>query len=178
VANQAKIHRIPTKKDRPEKRNNGERMKLIVRKFRKDDAREVSSLVIGNLYDSVIVEYTKRQLDLVAERYSIQKIIQQAEEYELFVALADNKIVGIIGLQDTRIRSLFVDIDYQNRGIGKTLVKMAEKMAVEKRARKITVHSSLNTVLFYKRLGYTPKGKMNDEEIQVMKMEKKLQEEW
>ncbi len=76
--------------------------------------------------------------------------------YQMFVALDDKKIVGMITLRDNaHISLLFVDEKYHRRGIGRGLIQyLANYLLTEVQASRVTVNSSPYGVGFYHRLGF------------------------
>ena len=76
--------------------------------------------------------------------------------YQLFVALDQDKIVGMITLRDsTHISLLFVDEAYHRQGIGRSLIKyLTDYLVAEVGADRVTVNSSPYGVAFYHRLGF------------------------
>lgn len=68
-----------------------------------------------------------------------------------------------------------VDTIYQGEGIGKELVKYAEKRAKEAGYSKIVMHAMLSVVGFYEKMGYKIEGDTFDEQgITFMKVVKDL----
>ncbi len=76
--------------------------------------------------------------------------------YQMFVAVADGKIVGMITLRDsTHISLLFVDERYHRRGIGRALLEyLKDYMRQEMGEGRVTVNASPYGVGFYHRLGF------------------------
>lgn len=76
--------------------------------------------------------------------------------YQMFVAVADGKIVGMITLRDsTHISLLFVDARYHRQGIGRALLEyLKDYMLQEMGVRRVTVNASPYGVGFYHRLGF------------------------
>lgn len=76
--------------------------------------------------------------------------------YQMFVAVADGKIVGMITLRDsTHISLLFVDARYHRQGIGRALLEyLKDYMMQEMGVRRVTVNASPYGVGFYHRLGF------------------------
>ena len=80
-------------------------------------------------------------------------------------------------VDDERIRLMQVAVDtiYQGEGIGRELVKYAEKRAKEAGYSVIVMHAMLSVVSFYEKMGYHADGDVFDEQgITFMKMVKKL----
>ena len=96
------------------------------------------------------------------------------------VEMLDNKLVGgliLSPIDDDTIRMMQVAVDtiYQGEGIGRELVKYAEKRAKEAGYKKIVMHAMLFVVNFYEKLGYHAEGDVFDEQgITFMKMVKEL----
>ncbi|MCH5259297.1 MAG: GNAT family N-acetyltransferase [Lachnospiraceae bacterium] len=77
-------------------------------------------------------------------------------EYQLFIALDQCKIVGMITLRDsTHISLLFVDAAYHRKGIGRALIKyLTDYLLTEVGAGRVTVNASPYGVGFYHRIGF------------------------
>ena len=92
----------------------------------------------------------------------------------------DGRLVGgliLAPVDDERIRLMQVAVDtiYQGEGIGRELVKYAEKRAKEAGYSVIVMHAMLSVVGFYEKMGYHAEGDVFDEQgITFMKMVKKL----
>lgn len=76
--------------------------------------------------------------------------------YHLFVAYADETLVGMITLREvSHISLLFVDEKYHRQGIGRALVQYVKSyLAAEGRACRLTVNASPYGVEFYHKLGF------------------------
>ena len=76
--------------------------------------------------------------------------------YQLFVALHQDKIVGMITLRDSsHISLLFVDEAYHRRGIGRALVKyLTEYLLTEVGTDRVTVNASPYGAPFYHKMGF------------------------
>lgn len=77
-------------------------------------------------------------------------------EYQLFIALDQHKIVGMITLRDsTHISLLFVDAAYHRKGIGRALIKyLTNYLLAEVGAYRVTVNASPYGVGFYHKIGF------------------------
>ena len=74
-----------------------------------------------------------------------------------------------------RLMQVAVDTIYQGEGIGRELVKYAEKRAKEAGYTKIVMHAMLFVVDFYEKMGYHPEGDVFEEQgITFLKMVKNL----
>lgn len=92
----------------------------------------------------------------------------------------DGKLVGgliLAPLDDENIRLMQVAVDtvYQGEGVGRELVKYAEKRAKAAGYSTIIMHAMLSVVGFYEKMGYHAEGDVFEEQgITFMKMVKKL----
>ncbi len=92
----------------------------------------------------------------------------------------DDKLVGgliLAPLDNEKIRLMQVAVDtvYRGEGIGRELVKYAEKRAKEAGYSQIIMHAMLSVVGFYEKLGYHAEGDVFDEQgITFLKMVKDL----
>ncbi len=92
----------------------------------------------------------------------------------------DDKLVGgliLAPIDNEKIRLMQVAVDtvYRGEGIGRELVKYAEKRAKEAGYSQIIMHAMLSVVGFYEKLGYHAEGDIFDEQgITFIKMVKDL----
>ena len=89
----------------------------------------------------------------------------------------DDKLVGgliLAPLDNEKIRLMQVAVDtvYRGEGVGRELVKYAEKRAKEAGYSQIIMHAMLSVVGFYEKLGYHAEGDIFDEQgITFLKVE-------
>ncbi len=92
----------------------------------------------------------------------------------------DDRLVGGLILapvdnEEIRLMQVAVDTKYQHEGVGKEMVKYAEKRAKEAGFSKIVMHAMLSVVNFYEKLGYKQEGDIFEEKgITFAKMVKEL----
>ena len=96
------------------------------------------------------------------------------------IEMLDNRLVGgliLAPVDNNTIRMMQVAVDtiYQGEGIGKELVKYAEKRARDAGYNMIIMHAMLFVVDFYEKIGYHAEGEPFDEQgITFVKMVKEL----
>ena len=106
-------------------------------------------------YDSIDygVEHTERMREAIEDRLKNLSIYTQRL---MVVALVDGKVVGMLETYGTnRISLLFVDSEYQRKGIA---TAMMSKTASELKMRgydKIVLNSSPHGLSFYEHFGFT-----------------------
>ena len=72
----------------------------------------------------------------------------------MYVFVQDNEIQGTGSLRDNNVRSVFVNPDFHNLGIGRKLMKHLEKLVKGSGYRTIELFSSVTAFEFYRKLGY------------------------
>ena len=93
-------------------------------------------------------------IDLIVANFAPDKVGQRMAERDVFVCQTGDRIVGTIALGGDRLRSLFVEPELQQAGIGARLVAHLEAHARKAGVRELKLSSSLTARGFYERLGY------------------------
>lgn len=102
-------------------------------------------------------------------------------EYQMFVALEKEKIVGFITIRNRcHISLLFVDKDYHRRGIGASLIqKIGEYLISEVGVDYMTVDSAPYALEFYNKLGFWDLAPQQEKQgIIYTSMKKNLKYQW
>lgn len=121
-------------------------MDLAWRTFLKYEAPEYSDEGISNfkafVYDDVL------------------KNMFHNGSYQLFVAVKDGVIIGIISLRDNNhISLLFVESKHHRQGVGRGLInKLAEYLYTEMGQTSMTVNAAPYGVEFYHKVGFEDTG--------------------
>jgi len=137
-------------------------MNVEIRESIENDYRQICSLINNELgYPDVKMD------DLVVR----MKKMDQDNNYKTFVALLDDVIVGFVGTVQgiafevdsgyMRIIALAVSSDYQNKGIGTSLLKHVENFASSKGITAFALNSGfrrLEAHAFYEHNGYAKKS--------------------
>ena len=94
-------------------------------------------------------------------------------------SLDDNLVGGLmlvpVNDEEIRLMQVAVDSKYQREGVGREMVKYAEKRAREAGYSRIVMHAMLSVVHFYEKLGYRQEGDIFEENgITVARMVKDL----
>lgn len=90
-------------------------------------------------------------------------------------ALVGGLLLAPVNNEEIRLMQVAVDNKYQGEGIGRELVKYAEKRAKEAGYNRIVMHAMLSVVSFYEKLGYHQEGEIFEEQgITFARMVKKL----
>lgn len=101
----------------------------------------------------------------------------------LWLATVGAEIIGCIGLhrlphQDcAEIKRLYVRIEYRGQGVAEALLRALEAYAVEQSYKVLYLDSKkdlMPAIRFYRRHGYTPCGRYNDNPQATIFMRKEL----
>jgi len=135
---------------------------IQIREAKKDDYTGICLLINKELgYPDVNID----ELSFRMEK------MNQDDNYHTFVALLDGKIVGFIGTVQgiafeinsgfIRIIALAISREYQNKGIGSSLLKHVENFAILKGITAFALNSGMKRMdahMFYERNGYEKKS--------------------
>lgn len=107
-------------------------MNLQFVKAVKSDAKEITELLI-RVYNDDIKRWKKTKLEGFIPGYDsedMQKFHMRTGAYYKF--MCEEKIAGIVVITNTRkyhdrIDFLYIDVDYQNKGIGTKMIKLIEE---------------------------------------------------
>ena len=132
-------------------------MNVIIRKLRKEDYKAVAAI----WRDVLDIPVTDDELNRTYDK------MNGDERYATFVAEADGTVVGLVTMVTalaighpngyTKVNGLGVLKEYRNKGIGKLLMKQAEKEAVANGTGYIGLASGFsrkNAHRFYEQMGY------------------------
>lgn len=127
---------------------------LVIRDAGSDDAAEISRLVQHTIRISNGKHYPPQAIELIVANFAADKVGRRMAERDVFVCQMGDRIVGTIALGGDRLRTLFVDPELQQAGIGARLVAHLEAHAPKTGVSELKLSSSLTARGFYERLGY------------------------
>ncbi|GEP58695.1 GNAT family N-acetyltransferase [Reyranella soli] len=127
---------------------------LVIRSAGPDDTAAISALVQRTVRISNGKDYQAQAIELIVANFAADKVGQRMAERDVFVCQQGDRVVGTIALGGDRLRSLFVDPELQQVGVGARLVAHLEAHARKVGVRELSLSSSLTARGFYERLGY------------------------
>ena len=150
---------------------------MIIRKFKKEDAIEISRIIKECFLD--LGKHTKVGINLQIENNSPNNLITRSRKINFYVAEIDGKLAGICGFDSQKIHTLFIDLYNHKQGIGSKLLQRIMKEAKSKGVSMLKTWSTMYAYPFYAKYGFhglkeikLPVGK---EDIILIEMEKKLE---
>lgn len=118
-----------------------------------------------NYKSEMFKEVIDLRFDILFKPYSkINKYnYDELDEMSLhLVALAENKVVGYSRMTNMsgegKITNVVVDPEYMKRGIGVEMLKRHIIRAYEEKIKYLHLNSRIDTVNFYKKVGFQPEG--------------------
>lgn len=130
-------------------------MPIQVRRLTPQDAETLSRMIIQNLRQVTIHEYSEDAVDLLVAHFTPSKLLEDSASQFTLVGVLDGNLVGTASLRQDRVRSVFVDAARHRCGIGKTLMLSLEAEARRRAIPKLTLMSAPSACAFYQKLGYS-----------------------
>ncbi|MHA1293849.1 MAG: GNAT family N-acetyltransferase [Promethearchaeota archaeon] len=138
---------------------------IIIRKFVKIDAEKASNLIRKTLIKVNSKDYSEKVINNLYNFFRPQTLIDFSKKQNIFVALCNDKIIGIVRLDKNVIYTVFVDPDYHSQGIGSKLVKTVEDLAKKRKYLNVKLGASITAVKFYEKLGYKKTQDMYEDDM-------------
>lgn len=129
-------------------------MDCLIRIATSEDAIAISRVIIGALRETNAQDYTPAIIEQVEQSFSPEAILRLLTQRQVYVATIDRHVVATASLDRDIVRSVFVDPDFQGKGIGKQLMTMIQAIAISGGVKLLRVPSSTTAEGFYALLGY------------------------
>jgi GNAT superfamily N-acetyltransferase len=137
---------------------------IIIRSYDENNDAQALGVVIAETYRKFNLgfaspEEQEKLLGPFRNAGSTDPVLQEAitrvlRTEMIFVAEADNQIVGVLRCRPGRLQSLFVREDHHHQGIGRRLVESCEQWCVSRGSRVIRLAATLYAIPFYEAVGY------------------------
>jgi len=127
---------------------------LTIRPATPADVPALSDLIRRTVRLSNASDYPAEVVELIAADNAPDKVAQRLAERDVFVCFEGQRLVGTIGLESDKLRSLFVEPSLQGKGVGARLVAHLEAHARKAGVTELLLSSSITARGFYERLGY------------------------
>ncbi|WP_288371793.1 GNAT family N-acetyltransferase [uncultured Algoriphagus sp.] len=133
---------------------------MEIRRFREADSHRASEIIWKALEINNSKDYGADVLSSMKKEYSPDHICILSRRRIFLVLESENRILGIGGLENDFICSVFVDPDEQGKGIGNMIMKELESLAKKNNHKSVFLHSSLTAESFYLKNGYKPQKRI------------------
>ncbi len=146
---------------------------MLIRRFEKTDADEVSALIRTTLSVSNSKDYPPEYIERDVQFFTPENVIQRAGWTHCYVVCENEQIVGCGAIgpywdkqDESSLFNIFVLPEYQGKGIGRAIIETLEKDEYFLRAKRIEIPASITACAFYRKMGYEYKNGMDqvDEE--------------
>jgi dihydrofolate synthase/folylpolyglutamate synthase len=128
---------------------------MVIRKYNSKDARVVCDIVRNSFNKFVAQDFTEDGRKKFLGEQTPEKQNERAKTRSVYVALENNKLVGMVeATYPDHLNRIFVNENYQGKGIGKKLMKKIENTFKQKGSMKMKVYASPFAIRFYQSIGY------------------------
>lgn len=132
-------------------------MNINVRKFKDNDAQEVSEIIKVGWRSLISKNYSKTAVENQIKENSPKKLIEKSKKVRYFVAEGKNKILGIGGYDEEKVQTFFVKSEEHEKGIGRALMKKVLTEAKKEGIQFLDCWSTFQAEKFYGFFGFERK---------------------
>ena len=155
---------------------------MNIRRFAAADAQAVSDLIVRTLRVSNARDYPAAMLEELVTRMQPADILVRAGWTHFYVVEDGGAIVGCGAIgpywektDESSLFTIFVDPDWQGKGVGRRIIETLEQDEYALRAKRIEIPASITGLPFYLKLGYTYKdGHTEPDEELLYRLEKRF----
>lgn len=132
--------------------------------YKKEYAKELSTIILDNMYKINIREHGKDVIDRISKLFTEDEIKKSfPKRTKCLVALRDNEVVGTASIDRYKgdrtgkkyiILTVFVKIENHHQGIGRKLIKNIENIAVNIGCKELVIPASVYACDFYRKFGF------------------------
>lgn len=119
-----------------------------------DDAEDISQLRTDTIKNFNSEDNSKEEMIFLMQRNAPIIIEEKIKERDVFCAIEDNKIKGVIELKNNELTALYVNKDNIRKGIGTALLNFIETYAKSKGIKNIVLYTKKFAYEFYIKKGY------------------------
>lgn len=129
---------------------------MEIRLATKNDFETVKCITHQTISEVYPHFYPSGVVDFFLEHHCEEKILQDIERSDTYLAVCDRQCVGTVTINENEINRLFVLPSYQGNGYGIALMDFAEE-AIFERYSETELHASLPGKKMYLKRGYREK---------------------
>jgi putative acetyltransferase len=154
-----------------------------IRRAIKEDAKAVCETCLRAIRSSGPASYSPAQVEAWALRITVDGFARKIADLHFLIASYGEVVAGFgaLDLRRHELDYLYVDPDWQGKGVGRLLCEALESEAISRRFRALHLIGSLNALEFYKRMGYvverTIRRELEGVMVPCVVMSKRLQVE-
>ena len=153
---------------------------MEIRRFSESEAEAVSDLIRTTIKISNTRDYPADLMDALIETETPEHVLQRASWTHFYVAVDEDRIIGCGAIgpywdkkDESSLFTIFVDPDYQGKGVGRAIVETLERDEFAIRAKRIEIPASITGLPFYQKMGYSFKDGITEvDEEHLYRLEK------
>jgi len=127
---------------------------MKIRRAKLEDLKEITNLRRKTIIKVNGKVLTKKHVNLLLKMNSKKNISKKIKNKAVVIAIENNKIVGTIELFNKEISGLYVKNNLINKGIGTKLIGYIEKLAKNRKNKKVKIICNYSSKEFYNKKGY------------------------
>jgi ribosomal protein S18 acetylase RimI-like enzyme len=132
---------------------------IALRAAHRADAEAIVSVHTRAVRISAASHYSEDEIDTWVSRMTVATCVEAMQSRSMLVAVAreaESRVVGFGQLhpQEGVVEAIYIEPDYERRGIGRALAQALEAVAQKCDLRWLVADASLNAVPFYLALGF------------------------
>lgn len=139
---------------------------MIIEIVKDNEFEQVHEMIARSCSYSFPTYYPQGSIDyIIEEALCLDNLKKRASYTHFYVAKDQDKIIGCGAIgpywdskTESSLFTIFVDPDYQGKGVGRKIVEILEQDEYALRANRIEVPASIVGIPFYKKMGYTHKN--------------------
>jgi N-acetylglutamate synthase-like GNAT family acetyltransferase len=135
-------------------------MSIRIRKFKKEDALKVADIIKKGFLSLAPKYYSKKSVLWQIDENSPDKLLEKAKKINYFVAIENDKMLGIGGYSAEKVHTFFVRPEMQGKGIGSKIIKRCLQEAKKQNVKKLKCWATFSAEKFYSKFGFEKKRKI------------------
>ena len=153
---------------------------ITIRLLEEGDAEKVSELIRTTISISNKKDYPEELMDQLIAIETPEHVLERASWTHFYVAEKDGAIIGCGAIgpywgkeDESSLFTIFVNPEYQGKGVGRLIVETLEKDEYFTRAKRIEIPASITGIPFYLKMGYDYKNGITEpDEEHLIRLEK------
>ncbi len=139
---------------------------MQIRKIKEDDYVKVAEMIARSVSNSAFTKfYPVGSIEYIKESLNEDGVKKRASWTHFYIVEDNDNIIGCGAIgpywnskTESCLFSIFVDPDYQGKGVGRKIIETLEQDEYFKRATRVEVPASMPAIPFYRKMGYEHKN--------------------
>jgi len=127
---------------------------IRIKKFHNEDALKVAKIIKDGFLALSPKFYSKKSVLWQIGENSPKKLLEKAKNVSYFVAVENNKILGIGGYNAEKVHTFFVKPEIQGQGIGSKILERCFREAQKQGINQLKCWATFSAEKFYSKFGF------------------------